>query len=64
MSDQVKDELKTDNFIFIYAFLKLKQISILISKSEQGMKRDEQKAMRVSPGREEDLVSGTSGITS
>lgn len=64
MSDQVKDEVKTDIFIFIYTFLKLKQMSILISKSEQGMEHDEQKAVRVSPGRKEDLVSGTSGITS
>lgn len=62
MSDEVKDEVKADIFIFI--FLKLKHISILKIKSQQGMKSDEQKAMRVSPVRREDLVSGTSGTTS
>lgn len=66
MSDEVKDEVKVDTFKFRFVFLKLKRISILKRKSmkEQGMKADEQKAMKVSPVRREDLVSGTSGTTS
>lgn len=61
-SDEVKDEVKADTSIFI--FLKLKQISILKSKRQQGMKGDEQKAIRISPVRREGLVSRTSGTTS
>lgn len=64
MSDEVKDEVKADFLKFRFIFLKLKRISILKRKSQQGMKVDGQKAMKLSPVRREDLVSGNSGTTS